>query len=42
MNGADYLIVGRDIITEKDPARAAEAIIAEMQEADAKRRASGL
>jgi orotidine-5'-phosphate decarboxylase len=42
MNGADYLIVGRPIIGQTDPVAAAEAIIAEMREADTKRRTSGL
>jgi orotidine-5'-phosphate decarboxylase len=32
-NGADYLIVGRPIYSAPDPAKAAHAIIAEMQEA---------
>ena len=42
MNGADYLIVGRPIIGQQDPVAAANAIIAEMREADAERKAAGL
>ncbi len=34
VNGADYLIVGRPIIGENDPKRAAEAIIDEMRSAE--------
>ena len=41
-SGADYLIVGRPIIAQDDPAKAALAIIAEMRDADEKRRAAGL